>query len=393
MRRAADSGQVGSERSALAPGGPHDHRDQCRRRPQLREVGADGRPGDPEVETVDQRDVEHDVGEVADHRHDQRGAGVLQTAQHPGGGHHHQQRNHPEEGPAQVRRGLVGDRGPGAEEVHQPTGQEHPGHRGRRPDQHRQPDAVDALGQRTTDVAGAEPAGDRRGGAVGQEHAQPDRGLDDRAGDHRDRPAPGCRGARRWRRRRAGTSARRPTRGRRAPRAAGSPGPGRAGRRGRWWPPTQSTVVSVIRRRLDPDRTTSRMAVCNQSILGEDHPDRRVLSTWRQVNARGVHGERNSFPGFSGPHGVDDVSAGQTGGGRHGGGFVHSGVNRLCTCPHACSTRPGGLSPGACGRPAFTWASGPVASALAVKSSGAARTVGACWKSLSRHATRRATHR
>ena len=47
----------------------------------------------------------------------------------------------------------------------------------------RQPDPVDALGQRAPGVAGAEVAGDARGGAVGEEHAEPDGGLQHHGGD------------------------------------------------------------------------------------------------------------------------------------------------------------------------------------------------------------------
>ena len=50
-------------------------------------------------------------------------------------------------------------------------------------DHDRQPEAVDALGQGPAPVAGAEPAGDAGGGAVGEEDAQADGGLQDDGGD------------------------------------------------------------------------------------------------------------------------------------------------------------------------------------------------------------------
>ena len=46
-----------------------------------------------------------------------------------------------------------------------------------------QPEAVDALGEGAAQVAGAEVPGDARGGAVGEEDAQPDRGLQHHGGD------------------------------------------------------------------------------------------------------------------------------------------------------------------------------------------------------------------
>ncbi len=52
--------------------------------------------------------------------------------------------------------------------------------------------------------------------------------------------------------------------------------------------------------------------MCNYSKLVEDHLCHRALSTWRQPNVRGDMGERNLSPGFSGPHDVDAVCAGQT---------------------------------------------------------------------------------
>ena len=54
---------------------------------------------------------------------------------------------------------------------------------GDRADEDGQPDPVDALAQRAAEVAGADVPGHGRGGAVGEEDAQADRGLEHRAGD------------------------------------------------------------------------------------------------------------------------------------------------------------------------------------------------------------------
>ena len=58
-----------------------------------------------------------------------------------------------------------------------------PSDRGDDADDDGQPDPVDALGEGTAPVAGAEPAGHAGGGAVGEEDAQPDDGLEDDGGD------------------------------------------------------------------------------------------------------------------------------------------------------------------------------------------------------------------
>ena len=89
-------------------------------------------------------------------------------------------------------------------------------------DQCRQPDPVDALDQRAAPCRRHPPAGRprpwcrRRGRRTGRPGCRaPPRRC-------RARPAAGCRGGRRWRRRRAGTAARRPGRGRPGPRAGRS---------------------------------------------------------------------------------------------------------------------------------------------------------------------------
>ena len=79
-----------------------------------------------------------------------------------------------------IRRYVVAyalDRRPGPERPDQRSGEHHAEHRHDDADEHRQPDAVDALGERALLVAGADAPGDAGGGAVGQEDAQPDRGL------------------------------------------------------------------------------------------------------------------------------------------------------------------------------------------------------------------------
>ncbi len=139
---------------------------------------AGDRPG-----AVHEEQVEGDVEQVADDGDHQRGAGVLQAAEHAGRGEHDQERGGAEERDPQVRRRRVGDGRVGAERADQGLGEHDPQDGHDRADQDRQPDAVDPLGQCTAPVAGAESAGDARGGAVGEEDAQPDGGLEDHRGD------------------------------------------------------------------------------------------------------------------------------------------------------------------------------------------------------------------
>ena len=85
-----------------------------------------------------------------------------------------------------IRRYVVGrvrDVRVGAERADQRLGEHDPQDGRDRADQDRQPDPVDPLGQGAAAVTGAEPPGDAGGGAVGEEDAQPDGGLQDHRGD------------------------------------------------------------------------------------------------------------------------------------------------------------------------------------------------------------------
>ncbi len=169
------SGRSGAPSSERCP--DHDE-DQHAGHGELRQVGADGGPGDAEVEPVDEDDVEDDVEQVAADRGVQRCPRVLEPAEDAGGGEYDEQRRHPEPGPAQVGGGMVGDVGVALEEAHERSGQGEAGDRGHHADEDGEPDAVDALGQRSPGVAGADPPGYRGGCAIGEEDAQADRGLD-----------------------------------------------------------------------------------------------------------------------------------------------------------------------------------------------------------------------
>jgi hypothetical protein len=178
-----DAPSVRDEGRPLAAGGSDDDGDQDAGARQLCEHRAEGGPGDAEVEAVDEDDVEDDVGHVAADGDLQGGPGVLQSAEHTGGGQHQQQRGRAEDGDLEVGRGLVADGRAGAEELDQRAREHGSDHGDGRPDQDREPAPVDALGQRRPAVPGAEMPGDACGGAVGEEDAQADQGLEHGAGD------------------------------------------------------------------------------------------------------------------------------------------------------------------------------------------------------------------
>ena len=136
------------------------------------------------------------LAHVADDGDDQRGAGVLQPAQHAGGGEHEQQRGDAEDGDAQVGRGLVRDRGAGAEERRRagrssssPTRVERRRRARRRARGRRRPGRA----RRARSPAPRRRA-TPRGGAVGEEDAEPDGGLQHDGGD----PRPASSGVPRW---------------------------------------------------------------------------------------------------------------------------------------------------------------------------------------------------
>ena len=179
----SDPGQVRTQRCAFPARGPEHHPHQRDGRADLRQQRAVRRPGDAQPRAVHQRDVEGDVGEVADHGHDQRGARVLQAAQHPGRREHQQQGHRAEQRDPQVGDGELGHPVAGSEQVHELPHQRK-GERGDGDaDQGRQPEPVDALGQRAPGVPRADLAGDRGGGAVGEEDAQADQRAQDRRRD------------------------------------------------------------------------------------------------------------------------------------------------------------------------------------------------------------------
>ena len=268
----------------------------------------------------------------------QRGPGVLQPAEHAGRGQHEQQRGGAEEGDAQVRRRVVGDLGAGAEGADQRVGERDAERRWRpRRCSDREPEPVDALGERAAQVAGAEVAGDAAGGAVGEEDAQPHRRSGARRRRCRGRPARRCRGGRRWRRRRAGTAARRP-----APGTRGGQAEDLAVRAGVPW--TETTHVRG-RGVNDPHVTSPHMPVEIFRVSVDGRSRRMSMSTNQLARPDDEQMNRVRRPAFSGAQVWKDVVAGQRGFPAAGTGVVHSSSPGRCTPRGRSSTGGPQLSP------------------------------------------------
>ena len=161
----------------------HDDDRQYRRHAELGDRRAEARAGDPHADAVDEEEVERRVHDRATGGHPQWGAGVLQAAQGTRRGKHDEHPGQSGRGPPQVRDGVAGDVGHGAEGGHRP-GRAEPCDRSKEhPEPGREPHPVDPEGQCTARIAGAHPSRDRRGGRVGEEDAQPDEREQDGRGE------------------------------------------------------------------------------------------------------------------------------------------------------------------------------------------------------------------
>ena len=178
-----DTGGRGTQAGVVSTGPADEHPDQGRRHRRLGQHRPDRRPGDTPSDAVHEHHVEGEVAQVPDHGHDQGRTGVLEPAQDTGDREDDQQRGRPGEGDGQVVHGVLLDGAGDVEEPDQPGGQRDAGDGHDRADEDGEPGAVDAEGERTALVAGAEAPGDAGGGAVGQEDAQADGRLEDHGCD------------------------------------------------------------------------------------------------------------------------------------------------------------------------------------------------------------------
>ena len=162
---------------------PADHDDVRRDHAPLREHGAERRAGDPPAESVDEDPVQERVRAEAEAGDPQRRDGVLHAAQQPGRGEHDQHRGQPPHREPEVDLRLARDLRARAEEPDEEGSREVADEGEHRPDAEREPHPVDADRHRPRRVAGAEPAGDGRGGRVREEDHEPDDRLQHGRGD------------------------------------------------------------------------------------------------------------------------------------------------------------------------------------------------------------------
>ena len=131
-------------------------------------------PGDAPVQDQHQDGVQDHVDHVGGHGHGQRGAGVLQPAEHAGPGQYQQHGGRTEQADPQVDDALAGYLGRAAERVHDLPGQRPADGQDGHADERSQPQPVDALADRGLPVPGAELPGHRGGGPIGQEDRDAD---------------------------------------------------------------------------------------------------------------------------------------------------------------------------------------------------------------------------
>ena len=125
-------------------------------------------------ERVDEHQVQRHVDDRREPGREQRGAGVLQSSQRSRRREDDEHGREAEQADAQVghgvRKGALG----GPQQVDEP-GSEGDAQGGQRePDAQPEPDPVDTLGVRASQVTGSRETGHRRGGAVGEEDAEED---------------------------------------------------------------------------------------------------------------------------------------------------------------------------------------------------------------------------
>ena len=101
---------VGAQRHRRAGGIPHEHHDEGGRHQGLGDDGAPRGARDAPVQAVHEPDVERDVEAEPADGGDERGAGVLQAAQHAGGGEDDEHGGDAERRDPQVGHGLVDGR-------------------------------------------------------------------------------------------------------------------------------------------------------------------------------------------------------------------------------------------------------------------------------------------
>ncbi len=168
--QAAHGGEVGHQRDARPPGGPGDPPHVGEGARALGDHGRERRGADPVAEAEDEHRLEDEVGHGGGDGDHERGGGVLGAAQEAGAGQREQQERHAGQADAQVDEGVGPHLAGGAQQVDQRAGGDEAHGHEHHADGEGQPQGLDGLRGGPPLVAGADPAADRRGRAVGQEH-------------------------------------------------------------------------------------------------------------------------------------------------------------------------------------------------------------------------------
>ena len=168
-------GRSGRSGAACAAGAPHHDRAQPDRGPGLGDHRPERGPRHAEPERVDEHQVQRHVGDRREPRREQRRTGVLQPSQRSRRREDDEHGGQPEQADAQVGHGVRMRALGGPQQVDEP-GSSDDAHGGQRePDAQPEPDPVDTLGVRASEVTRSRETGHRRGGAMGEEDAEEDR--------------------------------------------------------------------------------------------------------------------------------------------------------------------------------------------------------------------------
>ena len=175
-----DACPVRPQPDALAAGSTYHYHQVDGRHPPLRDAGSQRRPGNGEPQTVDQQRVQSHVCRETNPCHQQRRAGVLEPAEHPGRGQDQQHGRQARHGKPQVFHGETEHLIACTQQAQRRSGKDKPGPRQHQAQQSRQPQTVAAHGQRLGQPPRTQQPGDRRRRRISQKNQQPDHSLQHR---------------------------------------------------------------------------------------------------------------------------------------------------------------------------------------------------------------------
>ena len=174
---------IGPQRDTVPSHRAGDHEEEDGRARPLRDHRGHGRGADPEIEPVDEQDLEPEVQHARTDGDEEWGAGVLEPADVPRTGQREQQRRDSRRAQPQVDLGVGGDVAVGTDETHERPGQDGGHDRQRHRQQRGEPEPLHPLMRGLALVAGADEPGDRAGRPVGEEDEHGVAGEQDRRCD------------------------------------------------------------------------------------------------------------------------------------------------------------------------------------------------------------------